>query len=189
MPKKGLRQRLLLERRSISLQEKSAADLNVQLNLIERPEFQAATTVALYVAIRGEAETRFAAEQLLRVGKRLLLPSVIGPRMIFRGADSFAGFTKGAFGIPEPPDASSEYSAGDADVIVVPGVAFDLAGRRLGYGQGYYDRFLHGMEGSGRLFGLCYDFQLVDRIPDEPHDVLMDWVITDRRVIGPLRRS
>ena len=69
--------------------------------------------------------------------------------------------------------------------IVIPGIAFDMTGKRIGYGKGYYDRTLHHLEGEGKLVGFCYDFQLVDAIAGEPHDVLMDLLITDKRVIRP----
>jgi 5-formyltetrahydrofolate cyclo-ligase len=71
----------------------------------------------------------------------------------------------------------------NADLIVVPGIAFDVMGRRIGYGKGYYDRALHDLEGEGKLVGFCYDFQLVDEIIGEPHDVTMDMIITDKRVV------
>jgi 5-formyltetrahydrofolate cyclo-ligase len=90
---------------------------------------------------------------------------------------------RGAFGIFEPARECPVHPAEEADIIVIPGIAFDTEGRRIGYGKGYYDKALHHLEGKGRLVGFCYDFQLVDRIAGEPHDVLMDMIITERRVI------
>jgi 5-formyltetrahydrofolate cyclo-ligase len=92
---------------------------------------------------------------------------------------------RGAFSVPEPDGACSVHSPEEADLIVVPGVAFDLRGRRIGYGKGYYDRALHQLEGRGRLVGFCYDFQVVDEIAAECHDVMMDLIVTERRVINP----
>lgn len=70
-------------------------------------------------------------------------------------------------------------------LIVVPGVGFDLSGQRIGYGKGYYDRVLHRLEGKGKLTALCYEFQLVDSLAGEQHDVNMDRIITERRIITP----
>jgi 5-formyltetrahydrofolate cyclo-ligase len=66
---------------------------------------------------------------------------------------------------------------------VVPGVAFDRSGRRIGYGKGYYDKTLHVLEGSGRLVAFCYDFQLFEEIVGEPHDVTMDIIVTETTVV------
>jgi 5-formyltetrahydrofolate cyclo-ligase len=92
---------------------------------------------------------------------------------------------RGAYGILEPDDASEIIDPDRADLIIVPGIAFDMAGKRVGYGKGYYDRVLHHLEGSGRLVGFCYDWQLVKGIAGEPHDVTMDMLITEKRVIRP----
>ena len=77
------------------------------------------------------------------------------------------------------------YDPCEADLIVLPGVAFDTKGKRIGYGKGYYDKALHSLEGQGKLIGFCYDFQLVDDIAGEPHDVKMDLLITEKRVVCP----
>jgi 5-formyltetrahydrofolate cyclo-ligase len=76
----------------------------------------------------------------------------------------------------------------EADVVVLPGIAFDLKGHRIGYGKGYYDKTLHRLEGQGRLVGLCYDFQLVEMITGEPHDVKMDLIISEKRIVRPENR-
>jgi 5-formyltetrahydrofolate cyclo-ligase len=189
MPKRTLRQALLLRRGSLSDVERRLADSRALENLLARTEFAAAVSIAAYVPVRGETGTEKLLLSVLRERKRLLLPVVRGDRMIFREIGSLETLCPGSFGIPEPPESCPEREAGNADLVIVPGVAFDRLGRRVGYGKGYYDRFLHGLEGNGRFIGFCYDFQLLDEIAGEPHDVLMDWVITDRRVIGPLRRS
>jgi 5-formyltetrahydrofolate cyclo-ligase len=87
------------------------------------------------------------------------------------------------YGIPEPTAECPSYSPVEADIIVIPGIAFDTCGGRVGYGKGYYDRTLHSLEGKGKLVGFCYDFQLLERIAGEPHDVRMDIIITERRII------
>lgn len=188
MPKHTLRQAILAARKSLPSQDRCISAELAQRNLLDHPAYERASTLALYLAVRGETDTQLIAESCLEDGKKLLFPSVCGDRMVFRRIASLAELIPGPFGIPEPPSTAREMEASDVDMVVVPGVAFDTCGRRLGYGRGYYDRLLHPWEGEGRFFGLCYDFQVVEKIVDEPHDVLMDWVITDRRVIGPLRK-
>ena len=101
--------------------------------------------------------------------------------MQFRRVLGLGDLTPGRYGIPDPSGVGWEPQL--ADLIVVPGVAFDLSGRRIGYGKGYYDRSLHRLEGSGRLVGFCYDFQLLQEIVGEPHDVTMDIIVTESRVV------
>ena len=85
---------------------------------------------------------------------------------------------KGKFGILEP---TSKVSLVDPDLVVVPGLAFDLHLHRLGYGKGYYDRFLKST--SSYKIGICFDFQIVEKIPNESHDQKMDEVISEKRIL------
>ena len=101
--------------------------------------------------------------------------------MEFRRVSGLDELVPGRYGIPEP--VGEVWDPVRADVIVVPGVAFDLSGHRIGYGKGYYDKALHRLEGLGRLVGFCYDFQLVEEIVGEPHDVTMDFIVTELRVV------
>jgi 5-formyltetrahydrofolate cyclo-ligase len=117
----------------------------------------------------------------LASGKTLLYPAVVGEDLEFRRVCSLESLVPGKFGILEPQ--GDPVDPAGADLIVVPGVAFDLCGRRIGYGKGYYDRSLHRLERSGRLAGFCYDFQLVQEIAGEPHDVTMDLIVTELRVV------
>jgi 5-formyltetrahydrofolate cyclo-ligase len=104
--------------------------------------------------------------------------------MVFRQVTGLDALQEGAFGIPEPRPTGIEHEAEGADLIVVPGVAFDLSGHRIGYGKGYYDRFLELPERKACLVGLCHDFQLIDgAIQADRHDIQMDIIVTDRRII------
>ena len=88
-------------------------------------------------------------------------------------------FVPGRFGIPEP-EGGSPVSLSELDLMVVPGVGFDLHGHRLGYGRGYYDRVLAGESRRPTLVGLCFEQQVVDRLPRDPHDVCVDLLITEQ---------
>jgi len=183
MPKNRMRQRILAHRRSLSGEERHAADLRAQQHLLDCPAFVAANTVALYAPVHGEVATDLIMERAFAGGTRLAYPAVHHGHIQFRAVTSTADLEPGAYGIAEPGPACPIVAIDDVDLIVVPGVAFDLRGHRIGYGKGYYDRALHHLEGEGRLAGLCYAFQLVEEIAGEPHDVVMDMIVTDTKVV------
>ena len=185
MPKRTLRQSLLARRKALTVAERDAAGTVIQRTLVGSVAFARARVIALYAAINNEVPTdevfRVAREQ----GKEVLFPEVDGDTLVFRSVADVADLSRGAFGIREPSSCCPLRLPEDADLIVVPAVAFSRDGQRIGYGKGYYDRALHRLEGSGRLVGFCYEFQLVDAIVGEPHDVRMDTIITEGQVLFP----
>lgn len=184
MPKRLLRSQLLAERRALRHDLWSASSHAAQLNLLALDEYDRAECVALYAPIHNEVDTALIMAAVLRAGKRLLYPAVCGHHLVFRPVERIEDLQAGAFGILEPCPIGGEHSAGEADLIVVPGVAFDRSGHRLGYGKGFYDRFFHLSGVKAHLVGLCHDFQLTDGvIPADPHDIPMGIVVTDARVI------
>lgn len=185
MPKRSLRQQLLVRRRALLSGVVEAASLLAQRAFLALPEFRSATAVGIYAPIHNEVMTGLIRDGALSSGKRLCYPAVTGNELEFRRVEAAIDLVPGAFGILEPTPKCPVCPPNTIDLVLVPGVAFDLFGRRIGYGKGYYDRTLHSLEGNGRLVGLCFDFQLVEKISGEPHDVLMDVIITDRRVIRP----
>lgn len=154
-----------------------------QQRLIHSAEFAAAGVVALYAPIRNEVDTDDLFQVALLAGKKVIYPAVSGKILVFRQINGNTDLQQGSFGIREPKESCPHIDPVEADLIVVPGVAFDVSGRRVGYGQGYYDRALHHLEHSGKLVGICFEFQLVPEIVAEPHDVLMDRVVTERQLI------
>jgi len=181
MPKRTLRAWALAKRAELTPQQVSSQSSLLQRRFLALPEFQRASLLALYAPIRHEVETAAVAGVALAAGKSLLYPAVVGNDLQFRRVAGLGELTRGRFGIPEP--AGEVCDPGQADLIVVPGVAFDLCGRRIGYGKGFYDRTLHRLERTGRLVGFCYEFQLVEEIVGEPHDVTMDLIVTESRVV------
>lgn len=157
----------------------------VQKEFIASAEFARANVLALYAPIYNEVDTFEVLATALAASKVVLYPAVCGERLIFRRVCGPNDLWKGTFGILEPASSCEVYEPHRADVVVIPGVVFDADGKRIGYGKGYYDKALHFMEGQGKLVGFCYDFQVVDAITNEPHDVRMDLLITEKRVIRP----
>lgn len=185
MPKRSLRQQMLDRRRCLDVAESQAASLRAQRAFLSTAEYGRATVLALYAPIHNELDTSLVFSTALDNGKRVVYPVVTGSSLEFRLVAGDDDFQAGAYGIREPVASCPVMAIGEADIIVVPGVAYDLTGHRIGYGKGYYDKALHQLEGGGHLVGFCFDFQVVDALKDEPHDVRMDLIVTDRRVIYP----
>ena len=142
---------------------------------MQHPHIVNAPTIMLYHALPDEVSTLSLLDAWQ--DKTLLLPRVIdGEQMELRRYTSSDDLQQGAFGIMEPcGELFTDYSA--IDVAIVPGMAFDAAGHRLGRGKGYYDRFLS-LAPSIYKIGICFPFQLVDNVPVTENDVWMDEVIT-----------
>ncbi|MDR1814721.1 MAG: 5-formyltetrahydrofolate cyclo-ligase [Tannerella sp.] len=141
--------------------------------LAETPEFQQATCVALYSAMKGEVQTDDFIENWHQ-RKKIVLPVVVGDNLIFKMYAGVRQMKIGSFGILEPCD-SEIVDIEDIDLFVVPGMAFDRHGNRLGRGKGFYDRLLARV--NKPVTGLCYYFQLFENIPTAPHDRMVDRVI------------
>jgi 5-formyltetrahydrofolate cyclo-ligase len=184
VPKRTLRQQILARRRALSHEEWRASSRSAQRRLIALDEFSRAGCIALYAPAHNETDTVEILEAAFAAGKRVLYPAVCGERMVFRQVEGLQHLSKGSFGILEPCPTGIDHHADEPDLIVVPGVAFDPHGHRIGYGKGFYDRFLQHPGRRAHLIGLCHDFQLVEgAIPAEEHDVRMELVVTDRRII------
>lgn len=176
---------MLARRKSLTPEEARTASLRVQQAFVASPEFARARMIALYAPIHGEIDTGEVMRAALAAGKRVLFPAVCGEALRFYCVTGQDELRRGAFGVYEPCSSQQAIPPDAADVIVMPGVAFDLSGRRIGYGKGFYDRAVHHLEGQGRLVGFCHDFQLVEEIAGEPHDVAIDLIFTDQRIVRP----
>ena len=153
---------------------------NILAALEAHPAFRAANTVLLYHSLNDEVDTH-AFIQKWSSEKRILLPVVVGDDLelrIYTGPEDMS--ISGIYGIAEPTgEIFTDYAA--IDFIVVPGVAFDAKGNRLGRGKGYYDRYLARFEGSSlHLYAVAYDFQIVDQIEAEEHDISPHRIITSQ---------
>lgn len=184
--KKTIRQEVLIKRDEIPPDIKSIKDSLIRKRLISLPEFIAAKTILFYASFRSEVETLSMIKESLKTGKRIVLPKVDIERhmlMLYEMKDMTA-LTKGYMGIPEPLAANERaLSIDDIDLVIIPGAAFDPSGNRLGYGAGHYDMLLAERKKKIPVIALAYEEQVVDSIPSEKHDVKVDVIITDQRVI------
>ncbi len=184
MPKTSLRSQLLAQRRVLDHDVWRASSLAAQLNLLSLDEYAQAECIALYAATHNEIDTGLILAAAFQTGKRVLYPAVCGHQMVFRPVERIEALQKGTFGILEPCPTGVDHQADEADLILVPGVAFDLTGHRIGYGKGFYDRFLRHPDSTAHLVGLCHDFQLTEvPIRADVHDIPMEIVVTDTRII------
>ncbi len=183
--KDRLRRDLLEKRRNLpqSLrQEKSALILEV---LLSEKVFSDALSVALYFPVNGEVDTREIFKKCVDLEKKVFFPKTLGSDLVFLKTENIEELTPGAFSIPEPP-ADAESARGDElDLVLVPGVAFDFSGNRIGYGKGFYDRFLKDIPRQMR-FGLAYRFQVLENIPSDETDVKTGRIITEDGAIDCL---
>lgn len=147
-------------------------------------EYREAKTVLFYAAKGNEVQTKKLINDALKSGKKVLLPitnTAAGELGVAEIRDYSSDLKPGAFGIMEPKQRSAVEEE-EIDVVIVPGVAFDKDGHRLGYGLGYYDKLLHRLTKAAEI-GLAYDFQVVEKLPRESHDRPTDMIVTESRVI------
>lgn len=185
MPKHSLRHQMLALRRSLGHDEWLHASSLAQHQLISLEEYRLAGCIALYSPIHNEVDTSLILEAACSAGKRTLYPVVRGREMLLCQVEHPGELSReGAYGILEPCGNGCTHQAREADLIVVPGLAFDANGHRIGYGKGFYDRFLRHPGRRSTLVGLCHDFQVFDgSLPAEVHDIRMDIIVTGMRII------
>lgn len=142
-----------------------------------RPRLADALVVLAYYSLPDEVYTHQLIDDLVAEGKTILLPKVIDHvTMELRRYTGSHDLVEGAFGIMEPAgEPFTDYSL--IDVALIPGIAFDAQGHRLGRGRGYYDCFLSSMEARPQLLGLCFDFQKVPSVPFDAYDIPVDAVV------------
>ena len=162
-------------------------DALIKERLFYLPEFIAAKTVFFYASFRSEVETLSMIKESLKIAKRVVLPRVDKKRhrlMLYEIKD-ISELSPGYMGIPEPSLFDERLiNLDDVELVIIPGAAFDNSGNRLGYGAGYYDILLSEGKRKVPVIALAYEEQLVDSIPSETHDVKVDIIVTDKRVIN-----
>jgi 5-formyltetrahydrofolate cyclo-ligase len=179
--KSELRRRLRAARDALPLGERHRLSESIWANLLRHPALRPCQRVGLYAALRSEVATDGLFAALRSLGKTVCLPRTCEtPRgLVFAVSDDFADLVPGPLGIGEPSGDSVPLAS--IDLLVVPGLAFDRAGHRLGYGAGYYDRVLEAY--TGKVVGLAYSLQLVSDVPVDRHDRSVDMIVTEHACI------
>lgn len=183
--KARLRREGLARRDAVSDREQKGDAILDQLRRF--PPFRRAATVAAYVAVRSEVPTLPLLEELWRSGKGVVLPLVTGENLALIRIKSLNELAPGTFGILEPTQAicarpERRAQPAEVDLFLVPGVAFDRRGGRVGYGKGYYDRLLARARRGTASVGLAYEAQIVPEIPVGPQDFRLWHLATERQI-------
>jgi 5-formyltetrahydrofolate cyclo-ligase len=179
--KRELRRRILRMRESLTPEEVRRESQAVCERLVCHPAFDGGETILFYFPFRKEVDVRPAMEEAWSAGKRVVLPKADPETksLAFYQLKRGEPLVSGSYGIPEPPGEESARIPPDAiDLVVVPGVAFDEQGYRLGYGGGYYDRFFSRHPGPFQRIGVAYPFQVVSTVYPDVHDQRLDGLIT-----------
>jgi len=182
MPKTSLRKTMLARRRALEAEACYSSSLKVQQRFVDTAEFLQARSVGLYSSILNEVFTEEIFKSARTAGKSIFYPRVEGESLTFIAVADPGELRPGAFGILEPVGREGR-NAGEIDLIVVPGIAFDWTGHRLGFGQGYYDRVLRELGPEAIPVGLGFDWQVVEKLPNEPHDIRMHLIVTETETI------
>ena len=189
--KKILRIKYLEKRNQLEQGKRREASKKIKEWLFANKRFKAAETIFVYASYKSEADTKEIIQGALRLGKRVAVPKVHGEDMFFYQINSWEELFPGYQGILEPQNTGREpVVPATGDVMLVPGAVFDRKGSRIGYGKGYYDRYIERLIGVGAhkpyLIGLAFACQIhAGKIPAEEHDKKMDCILTERRVIMP----
>ena len=187
--KADLRARMRVELGKLSSEEKAAGSRAAGLLLEQQPIWRAAQSILFYAPLPEEPDVWQLLMDALTAGKTVCLPRFVEAQNRYAACqikDAVREVRTGQFNIREPLDSCGEISLNRLDLVLVPGIAFDLDGYRLGRGKGFYDRLLAVLPGPS--CGVAFDQQIVSQIPAEPHDMRLNCILTPTRwhfVSGP----
>ena len=182
MPKRPIREQLLAQRRHCSAEDCLRLSLLIQARFLDSAAYRQAGSIGLYSPVLNEVQTELVARCCLADGKRLSYPRVKGMALEFVAVSGLGDLAPGTYGIPEPTgERLVPYP--ELELLVVPGVAFDLSGHRLGYGKGYYDRALSACLPVLERVGFAYEFQVVEQLPAAAHDCRLTRLVTEQRIL------
>jgi len=176
--KKSLRNRLLEQRDNTSYDLLKIASEKIQKKINKVFAFKNATKIGAYYPIGSEIFTQDIIQELLSNGKEVYLPKVIGNDLEFRKISDFSSLETGSFDIMEPKEECPTNN--ELDVILVPTVGISQTGVRVGYGHGFYDRFL--AKHNTVTISLTLEKQIVKNIPKSKHDIIMNWIVTEDKM-------
>jgi 5-formyltetrahydrofolate cyclo-ligase len=170
--------------RAARLKDKRISKQVLDLESIHRSE-----TIALYSSLADEVDTTAILSELLRLQKTVVLPKVVGKSLEFRIVKNIDNDLSniGSFGIDEPADTCPLIPIDSIDLFIIPGIAFDRFGGRIGFGGGYYDRVLHQKRSDAISLAIAYEFQVVHAVSIEEHDKSVDMIVTEQEVYHPFR--
>ena len=185
--KRAAREQALSRRDALSLERRGRLSAAICARAAGLLELEAAGTLLLFGSFRTEIDTRPLIDWALARGRVVCLPRVLAPHVMiaYRVRDVDADLEPGAWGIPEPRSGLPEIAPEAIDAVVVPGAAIDVEGRRCGYGGGFYDTYLPLTRAGVPRVALAFEAQIVDEVACESHDLAVDAIVTELRIIRP----
>ena len=186
--RQNLRKQILAARDLLSAEKRRKKSLSAADNFFSLPDMKHWSTLFIYVNFRSELETMELIQKCLQQGKRVAVPLVEAKThgmtpLLIKNLEK--DLKPGYYGIPEPdPQKTLQVAAGEIDAAVIPGSVFDIHGGRLGYGGGYYDRFLVNEAPQAKRIGFAFEVQVVEKVPVQPHDQPLDILITEKRIVN-----
>lgn len=185
MDKIQLRKKIRAALNEMQTSEYEQSSLTICEQLLKEPSIIEGETIAVTISRKTEVDTTMIIERLWALGKTVVVPKChpADRSMTFHKIESFKQLETVYMDLKEPIESQTEFiEANNIDVIIVPGIVFDCHGYRIGYGGGYYDRFLK--QYTGILLSLAFHRQLIDRVPKEDHDVPVHFIITEKEQIN-----
>lgn len=182
MVKRKLRKELMDRRSSISDEYRAELNAKALENFLNSEEYANSKDIFVFVSFGDEIDTHELIKMMLKDNKNVYIPVTYSgsAKMKLSRLTSFDDLEPGHYGILSPKPGCEEFVDHNiVDLVVVPGLAFDRRGHRVGYGAGYYDKFFADLSTTPKKIGFAYDFQILDSLPDDEHDVPVDKIITE----------
>ena len=178
--KQDIRRQIAALRRACTDAWVDTASRQITQRISRHPLFREADTILAYMDYRHEVVTKYLIEEAWREKKRVAVPKCSGKEMTFYRIDTFDDVAEGFYGIREP--VTGEVVDDARALMLMPGVAFDRKCNRVGYGGGFYDRYLENRPGIIRM-ALAFAFQVLDEVPSGPHDIRPSWIVTEKEIL------
>ena len=177
--KKDIRNQVLAKRMDLSEVEWASKSANICEKVIAHPMFVTAEEIYCYIDFRNEVGTRKIIEKAWSLGKKVAVPKVTGSSMEFYCIQSFDELSPGSWGIPEPNPET--VACGKNVLVIMPGAVFDANKHRIGYGKGYYDKYLAN-HFDYQTLALAFELQMLENIPADEHDICPQFIVTEERI-------
>ena len=174
---------MLEKRNSLSLAAINTKSAAIQRRFAHSDEFNYARILASYYPVGSEVRTQRIVRIALKSNRLVALPRTVGDHIKFYQILSNTDLIPGKFGIREPSDSSDSCVSDNIDLLLVPGIVFDTKGYRIGYGYGYYDRFIARKKKSIVSVGLAYEFQVCEKVPRSDNDQKINVLVTEKRTL------
>lgn len=193
MNKEEIRRNISNQRLSLTLEEIENKSYQIFLNLLKSEEYINFPNIMFYVATRSEVQTEEMIKTSIKRGKNIFVPVILTECINLvpsKLTDFDRELEKGKKGIFEPKQEYRRlFPPEDLDLIILPGIAFDIRGNRIGRGGGYYDNFLRKIYPSVKIIALAFEIQIVKKIPTDTNDIAVHKIITEKRIITTVSRD